>query len=308
MALTAEALVGYVLVVLVLGSLCMLPGSMGSLAARLTSLVTPVVARRLLDLLVGGALLAQAALATAPGDPSGRGWSAAHLASTASSSFSGSAVGPVTPDDPVPTGLGPGWPGSSVDTLGPNAARPNPRRSAVPLPPWLGGGPSNATPGGREATGDARAPGHHEEGGGAGAPRNGRGAAGPGAPGRRDERTGTRAPGRGDRIGGTRARRHGDQTGGAGAPGHHDSRGGTGAPGRGEEAGGAAVAEHVVEAGDTLWDIAAARLVPAERSAANINRYWRQIYGVNRSVIGGDPDLIHPGTRLRVPPFRRARR
>jgi nucleoid-associated protein YgaU len=64
---------------------------------------------------------------------------------------------------------------------------------------------------------------------------------------------------------------------------------------------------HVVEVGDTLWDIAAARLVPAERSAVNINRYWRQVYRANRSVIGADPDLLHPGTRLRVSPFRRAR-
>jgi hypothetical protein len=51
MALTAETLVGHVLVVLVLGSMGTLPGSMGRLAARLTSLITPVAARRLLDLL-----------------------------------------------------------------------------------------------------------------------------------------------------------------------------------------------------------------------------------------------------------------
>ncbi len=59
MALTGELLVGYVAVVLVLGSLCRLPGSVGRLAGRLTSLVTPAVVRNLLDLLVGGALLAQ---------------------------------------------------------------------------------------------------------------------------------------------------------------------------------------------------------------------------------------------------------
>lgn len=51
MALTAETLVGHALVVLVLGSMGTLPGSMGRLAARLTSLITPVAARRLLDLL-----------------------------------------------------------------------------------------------------------------------------------------------------------------------------------------------------------------------------------------------------------------
>jgi hypothetical protein len=35
-----------------------------------------------------------------------------------------------------------------------------------------------------------------------------------------------------------------------------------------------------------LWDIAAVRLVPAERSAANLDRYWRQVYRANRSLIG----------------------
>jgi hypothetical protein len=67
LALTAETLVGYVLVVLVLGSLGRLPGSMCRLAAWLTSLITPVAVRRLLDLLVGGVLLTQAALGGATG-------------------------------------------------------------------------------------------------------------------------------------------------------------------------------------------------------------------------------------------------
>jgi len=57
-----------------------------------------------------------------------------------------------------------------------------------------------------------------------------------------------------------------------------------------------------------LWDIAAANLVPAERSAATIHRYWQQVYRANRQVVGADPDLIHPGTRLDVVPFRRDRR
>jgi nucleoid-associated protein YgaU len=57
-----------------------------------------------------------------------------------------------------------------------------------------------------------------------------------------------------------------------------------------------------------LWDIAAARLAPSDRSLSNIDRYWRQVYEANRSVVGADPDLIHPGSRLDVPPFRRDRR
>jgi hypothetical protein len=246
MALAAETLVGYVLVVLVLGSLGTLPGSMGRLAARLTSLITPVAVRRLLDLLVGGALLAQTALAAPPGAPPDHRWTAARLEATGFSPVSGP-VGSAATRDSAPAGLGTGWLRWPVDEPEPARARPNPRRSAAPLPPWLGGGPSNA------------APGHRDEAGNTGAPR------------------------------------HGGETGGTQAPGHRD------------EAGATTVAWHVVEVGDTLWDIAAARLVPSERTAANINRYWRQVYRANRSVVGADPDLLHPGTRLQVPPFRRAR-
>jgi hypothetical protein len=258
MALMAETLVGYVLVVLVLGSMGTLPGSMGRLTARLTSLITPVAVRRLLDLLVGSALLAQTALAVPPGTPHGHRWTASYPGATASSPFSGS-VGSTAMRDPTTTGLGPGWLDRPVDEPEPVGARPDPRRSAAPLPPWLGGGPSNA------------------------------------APELRDEAGGSEVPGQHDKLGDT------------GAPGHREHAGATPVPGHRDEAGGTMVASHVVEPGDTLWDIAAARLVPAERLAANINRYWRQVYRANRSAIGGDPDLLHPGTRLQVPPFRRAR-
>jgi hypothetical protein len=213
MALMAEALVAYVLVVLVLRSLCGLPGSMGRLAGRLISLVTPVAVRRLLDVLVGGALLAQVTLATTAGTPPGHRWS-----------------GPATTSH-VAGQLR--WP---VDAMAPAGARPTPRRSAAPPPPWLGGGPSNPGP------------------------------------------------------------RHGNEPGDIPAPRHED------------RAGDAAASGHIVEVGDSLWDIAAARLAPGERSAANVHRYWRQIYRANRAVIGADPDLIHPGTRLAVPPFRPSRR
>jgi hypothetical protein len=88
MALTAETLVGHVLVVLVLGSMGTLPGSMGRLTARLTSLITPVAARRLLDLLMGSALLAQTALAVPPGTPHEHRWTASYPGATASSPYS----------------------------------------------------------------------------------------------------------------------------------------------------------------------------------------------------------------------------
>jgi hypothetical protein len=62
-----------------------------------------------------------------------------------------------------------------------------------------------------------------------------------------------------------------------------------------------------VEGGDTLWDIAAAHLPPAQRSAATIHQYWPQVYQANRRVVGVDPNLIHPGTHLDVTPFRQDR-
>jgi LysM domain len=252
-AFMVEALVAYVLVVLLLHSLCLLPGFMGRLAGRLMALVTPVVVRRLLDLLVGGALLAQLALATTPGAPPGHRWGGPSLAATASLPFSGP-VGPATLSGLGSTSPGPGRRRRPVDATEPPGARPTPRRSAAPLPPWLGGGSSNVHAGHRDK---------------AGVP----------APRQSNETRDTPAP------------RHGSRAGGATAPRH---------AGRADPA----TSGYTVQVGDTLWDIAAAQLPPAERSAANIDRYWRQIYRANRPVIGADPDLIHPGTRLDVPSFR----
>lgn len=273
MALLAQALVAYGLVVLLLQSVSGLPGSVGRLAGRVMSLVTPVAVRRLLDVLVGGALLAQVALATTPEPPPGHRWNGPRLASTASLSVVGGSVGRAILNGPTPTSHGPGqlrWP---VDAMEPAGARPTPRRSAAPLPPWLGGGPSNAGPRhSLEAGGDPSVPRHGNDAGDAAAPQAGEGMGGPTVP---------------------------RQNHGAGGPA---------APRHGDRAGDAAVSRHIVEVGDTLWDIAAARLAPAERSAANVHRYWQQIYRANRAVIGADPDLIHPGTRLDVPSFRRGRR
>jgi nucleoid-associated protein YgaU len=64
---------------------------------------------------------------------------------------------------------------------------------------------------------------------------------------------------------------------------------------------------YVVRPGDTLWDIAEAHLSPGQRSPSRIDRYWRQIHAANRAVLGDDPDLIHPGARLVLPPFQPAR-
>jgi hypothetical protein len=56
-----------------------------------------------------------------------------------------------------------------------------------------------------------------------------------------------------------------------------------------------------VAVGDSLWALAAADL-PEHASAADVDERWRAIHAANRRVIGGDPDLIHPGQRLRLPP------
>jgi hypothetical protein len=73
MALVAEALIGYVLVMLALRWSCGLPGALGRVAGRTELLLTPAMTRRALDLLVGGTLLAQATLAATAGPPGAPG-------------------------------------------------------------------------------------------------------------------------------------------------------------------------------------------------------------------------------------------
>jgi Tfp pilus assembly protein FimV len=217
MALTAEALVGYLLLVLALRALGAVPGLTGHAARRIVIAVTPAVVRRLVDLLVGGTLLVQVALAAPGASPAHR--SSGPYETVAASSALSRSDGPAATGDLALPSRDAARLRRPADQQDPVGARPTLRRSAAPLPPWLGGGPSTAAPGHR-----------------------------------------------------------------AGAGGYR------------------------VEPGDTLWDIAAAHLVPAERSAVTIHRYWRQVYRANRSVVGADPDVIHPGTRLGVTPYRRDRR
>ena len=212
MALVAETLIGYLLVVLVLRWSCGLPGALGRVAGRAELLLTPAMTRRALDLLVGGALLAQSTLAATPGPPGGHRSDAPGPAMAVSATLQvpfGPAVG--SDANPADAVLEPARHRRPADVRAPGPARPTPRRSAAPLPPWLGGGPSNAAAG------------------------------------------------------------------------------------------------YTVVAGDTLWDIAAAHLPPPERSVGRVHHYWQQVYRANRRVVGADPDLIHPGTRLDVRPFRSGR-
>jgi hypothetical protein len=100
--------------------------------------VSLAVVQRLLELLLGGALLAQVAPATAPGTPPGHRWDRSDLPSTASLALGGS-VGPSTPSGPA-TASHAGTASLALQAMGPAGARPTPRRSAAPLPPWLGAG------------------------------------------------------------------------------------------------------------------------------------------------------------------------
>lgn len=51
--------------------------------------------------------------------------------------------------------------------------------------------------------------------------------------------------------------------------------------------------KYTVKKGDCLWKIAARLLNDGSR--------WREIYNLNKSVIGGNPNLIYPGQVLTIP-------
>lgn len=55
-----------------------------------------------------------------------------------------------------------------------------------------------------------------------------------------------------------------------------------------------------VRPGDSLWAIAGRDLDPGA-TTAEIDAHWRELYRLNRALIGPDPDLIHPGQRIRLP-------
>jgi hypothetical protein len=54
-----------------------------------------------------------------------------------------------------------------------------------------------------------------------------------------------------------------------------------------------------VRHGDTLWEVARRDLGPGADDAA-ITARWHEIYALNRTVVGADPDLIQPAQRLRL--------
>jgi hypothetical protein len=56
----------------------------------------------------------------------------------------------------------------------------------------------------------------------------------------------------------------------------------------------------VVQAGDTLWSIAAEHLI-GRPTPKRVAAAWPRWYAANRPVIGDDPNLIVPGEQLRTP-------
>lgn len=58
-----------------------------------------------------------------------------------------------------------------------------------------------------------------------------------------------------------------------------------------------------VRPGDSLWSIAESRLGP-RATVPEIATLWRRIHARNVTVIGPDPDLIHPGQLLELPPTK----
>ncbi len=54
--------------------------------------------------------------------------------------------------------------------------------------------------------------------------------------------------------------------------------------------------------GDCLWSITAGLLGPRATASAT-DAGWRAIYAANRAAIGDNPNLIHIGLTLALPPL-----
>ncbi|CAN5823793.1 hypothetical protein BH23ACT8_BH23ACT8_03740 [soil metagenome] len=60
-------------------------------------------------------------------------------------------------------------------------------------------------------------------------------------------------------------------------------------------------AAHVVQAGESLWSIAADQVGTTDPRV--VGPYWAQLLAANPDLPSGDPDLVHPGDQVRVPPL-----
>jgi hypothetical protein len=63
----------------------------------------------------------------------------------------------------------------------------------------------------------------------------------------------------------------------------------------------AAPSTYEVRRGDSLWTITEG-LLPPSATTAQVDGGWRTIYRANRSRVGRNPDLLHPGEVLHLPP------
>jgi len=73
-------------------------------------------------------------------------------------------------------------------------------------------------------------------------------------------------------------------------------------PAADKEAPAASPAGHVVVAGDNLWTITAG-VLGGSATDSEIHARWRAVIDANRDRLrSGDPDLIHPGEHLVIPP------
>lgn len=72
-------------------------------------------------------------------------------------------------------------------------------------------------------------------------------------------------------------------------------------PDRAEGSGPRAGTTVLVRPGDSLWTLAA-RALGDGASRAEVASYWRRLLDLNAPATGADPDLVHPGQRLRLPP------
>ncbi len=57
---------------------------------------------------------------------------------------------------------------------------------------------------------------------------------------------------------------------------------------------------HSVKAGETLWSIASSRVLPGSDNVG-ISMAWVELWSINEDIIGPNPNLIFPGTVLRLP-------
>jgi nucleoid-associated protein YgaU len=63
----------------------------------------------------------------------------------------------------------------------------------------------------------------------------------------------------------------------------------------------------VVSTGESFWSIAESHVIATDPLAddASVTRYWKVLINTNRHVmpVHDNPDLLFPGTVLRLPPY-----